>query len=163
MVYFQCEICYDTLKKKQVKNHYSFQCRNADLFCCLTCQKAFNRETIIAHTSCITEDEKYKQADNMVKTQVINNKPKAIVKIDINELNWSGIRKTSKKLLMNEENYKLSLQSLIEKLTFVYAKTKNEEPDMVDLSLMKKYLMKKLENDGRFVIDLSKNTIRYKN
>lgn len=162
MVCFQCEICYETLKKKQVKNHYSFQCRNADLFRCLTCQKAFDRETIISHTSCITEDEKYKQSDNMKKVQVITNKPKVIVKVNLSELKWSGLRKTSKKLLMNEENYKLPLQSLIEKLAIVYARSKSEEAELVDLSLMKKCLFQKLENDNRFVIDLSKNTIRFK-
>ena len=61
MVYFQCETCVETLKKKQVENHYKHQCKNAHHFRCITCQKVFDRETIKAHTSCISEDEKYKK------------------------------------------------------------------------------------------------------
>ena len=60
MVYFQCETCCETLKKKQVENHYLHQCRNSTHFMCLSCQGLFDRTTIKAHTSCITEDEKYK-------------------------------------------------------------------------------------------------------
>ena len=66
MVYFQCETCCETLKKKQVENHYLHQCRNATHFMCLSCQGLFDRNTIKAHTSCISEDEKYKKGDNLV-------------------------------------------------------------------------------------------------
>ena len=61
MVYFQCETCIETLKKKQVENHYTHQCKNAQYFRCITCHKLFDRETIKAHTSCMSEDEKHKK------------------------------------------------------------------------------------------------------
>ena len=96
MVYFQCETCIETLKKKQVENHYLHQCKNAQYFRCITCQKIFDRETIKAHTSCISEDEKYKKGDNMVKKTKFINKDKPIVPCEVQTMKWSGFKKTSK-------------------------------------------------------------------
>ena len=162
MVYFQCETCCETLKKKQVENHYLHQCRNATHFMCLSCQGLFDRNTIKAHTSCISEDEKYKKGDNLVKPKVINNIPKPIVPVDINTLKWSGFRKTSKKILMSVENYKMDTDELMKKLAIVYAKNHNDIEENVDMKLIKKYLYEKLEENSHFVIDLGKNLIRYK-
>lgn len=162
MVYFQCEKCIETLKKKQVENHYLHVCKNAYQFRCLTCQQIFDRETIKAHTSCVSEDEKYKKGDNMTKPKNFKVQEKTIIKIDINNLKWSGFRKTSKKILRSNANYKLSIEELMDKLSLVYANSKNTTPDNVDRILLKKELLRKLEDDSRFVIDLGKNTIRYK-
>ena len=162
MVYFQCETCCETLKKKQVENHYSFQCSKATHFMCLSCQGLFDRETIKAHTSCITEEEKYQKGDNMKKPKIINNQPKPIVPVDIDALKWSGFRKTSKKILMSVENYKMDTNELLNKLALVYANSKDDIPENVDMQLMKKYLLEKLEENSHFIIDLGKNTIRYK-
>ena len=101
MVYFQCETCIETLKKKQVENHYLHQCKNAQYFRCITCHKLFDRETIKAHTSCISEDEKYKTGDKMVKKSNFVNKEKKVVPCDVETLKWSGFKKTSKIILMS--------------------------------------------------------------
>src|SRR5437870_4373753 len=69
MVYFQCEICFETLKKKQAEQHY-FRCKSAYNYSCLTCNQIFDKFTLKGHTSCITEDQKYKKED--AKKQFIN-------------------------------------------------------------------------------------------
>ena len=162
MVYFQCETCCASLKKKQVENHYLYECRKSQIFTCLSCGKQFDRETIKAHTQCISEEEKYQKGDKMVKKAIIINKPKEIVKCDINKLKWSGFKKTSKIILMNFDNYKLKIEELINKLAIVYANNHNTKYENCDLDKMKKYLLEKLEDNKFFVVDLGKNTIRYK-
>ena len=96
MVYFQCEKCISTLKKKQVEHHYTHECRDATSFICISCHQKFNRETIKAHTSCISEDEKYKKGDKMVKKQNNFNKEKklflAIYKL-LNGVDWEKLVK----------------------------------------------------------------------
>ena len=164
MVYFECTICIKTLKKKQAERH-NFECRSSCNFTCLTCWKIFDLVTIKAHTSCVSEEEKYQKGDNKknpgMKLQNGSNKLE-IKALDLNDLKWSGFRKTSKKILMGFENYKLSMVEVIEKLCLVYSKNKNVEVEAVEQGLLKKNLLDKLGKDSKFVIDLSKNTIRYK-
>lgn len=163
MVFFQCETCISTLKKKQVETHYLTQCRNAHVFTCLSCNKQFNRDTIKAHTSCISEMEKYQKGDNMIKKKNINNNtPKPVMKVDLDKLKWSGFKKTSKIILMSYENYKMNMNHLMNALAKVYAHTKKEDIDDIDMGLVKKYLLEKLGENEHFVIDLGKDVIRYK-
>ena len=162
MVYFQCEKCIATLKKKQVENHYLHECKNAQYFRCITCQQLFDRETIKAHTSCITEEEKYHKGDNMVKKSKFVNKPKEIKKCDIQSLKWSGFKKTSKIILMSYENYKCDINELIDKLAIVFAKNHDDIPENCDKKKMKTILLDKVENCKYFSIDIPKNTLRYK-
>ena len=162
MVYFQCEKCIATLKKKQVETHYLTVCKDCHQFRCLTCNQIFDRETIKTHTTCISEDEKYKKGDNMKKETAYKPKEKVVEKLDINTLKWSGFRKTTKKLLKSCEGYKLGIKDLSDKLAYVYANFRQASIEDVDMTLLKKNLMRKLENDSRFVIDLIKNTIRFK-
>ena len=162
MVYFQCEICCSSLKKKQVENHYLYECKKSNIFTCLSCGKQFDRETIKSHTQCISEEEKYQKGDKMVKKVKIINKPKEIAKCDINTLKWSGFKKTSKIILMNFDNYKLKIEELINKLAIVYANNHNTSPENCDTEKMKKFLYDKLEDNKYFIIDLGKDTIRYK-
>lgn len=165
MVYFQCEYCIQTLKKKQVERHYMFECRSAQIFSCLTCFKNFDRDTIKAHISCVTEQEKYQKGDNMVKNKngvKVNHHVKEVHSYDINELKWKGIRKTSKTILLGSEHHRLTMVELCKRLAKVYSNHKNTEESDVDIDLLKKQLMKKVEDDNKFVIDLSKNTIRFK-
>jgi len=119
-------------------------------------------DTIKAHTSCVTEQEKYQKGDNTTKKIGIINTKLDILPVNINELKWGGFRKTSRRILMGHENYKLNMKDLFEKLSQVYANYKRVEKEEVCLNLVKKYTMNKIENDEKFVIDLSKNTIRYK-
>ena len=162
MVYFQCETCIETLKKKQVENHYMHQCKNAQYFRCITCHKLFDRETIKAHTSCISEDEKYKNGDKMVKKSNFVNKEKKIIPCDIQEMKWRGFKKTSKIILMSYENYKCNIDELIEKLAVVFANNHDDIADNCDKKKMKKVLLDKCEDCKFLVIDIPKNTLRYK-
>ena len=87
---------------------------------------------------------------------------KKIIKFNINELKWHGFKKTSKIILMGYENYKLNINELIDKLSIIYVKKFNEIPENFDIIKAKKILIEKLENNRYFVIDLGKNTIKYK-
>lgn len=167
MVTFQCEVCVNALKKKQIERHYQVECRNAYHFTCLTCWKVFDRDSIKAHTSCVTEQEKYQKGDMTNKKAngtngVFNSNKLEIKPVDINKLKWNGFRKTSKKILQANENYRLSMNDLFDKLAQVYANTKGVDKEMVCMDLLKKHALSKLEDDSKFVIDLSKNTVRHK-
>ena len=159
MVTFECSSCIKVLKKKQIENHYRFECKGAHSFCCLTCYKCFDRESIVAHTACITEQEKYKM--NEGKKQIIIQKL-TIKNVDLDELKWSGFRKTTKKILMGNEGYKLAMKEVFERLAHVYSVNKKVKKEEVCLDKLKKTTLSKLEDDERFVLDLSKHIIRYK-
>ncbi|KAJ5938158.1 hypothetical protein N7454_004500 [Penicillium verhagenii] len=60
MVSFQCEACGDVFTKKKLDPHRS-QCRGAT-FSCIDCMVHFYGTDYRAHTSCITEDQKYQGA-----------------------------------------------------------------------------------------------------
>ena len=59
MVYFTCNICGESLKKKQVDRHCATKCRNAWYFTCLDCGKTFEGFEYEKHNICMTETEKY--------------------------------------------------------------------------------------------------------
>jgi len=167
MVTFQCQICIQTLKKKQIERHFQFECRNTNGFECLTCWKTFDRKSVKGHISCTSEEEMYQKGDQnkkpvIVHRQISDNKdnPK-LNKFD--DLTWSGIRKTVKKVLLRSEYFKCDIEKLIQTLTEIYSRFKKVNMDNVDSDLLKKSLLNKLESENKFVIDLSKNTIRFKN
>ncbi|KAJ5752557.1 hypothetical protein N7520_009474 [Penicillium odoratum] len=60
MVSFQCEGCGDVLTKKKLDPHRG-QCRGAT-FTCIDCMVHFYGTDYRAHTSCMTEDQKYQGA-----------------------------------------------------------------------------------------------------
>ncbi|KEG12019.1 RNA binding protein [Trypanosoma grayi] len=57
MVSFTCSFCQDVVKKPKVVGHAN-SCRGAS-FTCVDCMEVFDLNSIKAHTSCITETEKY--------------------------------------------------------------------------------------------------------
>ncbi|KAH9963899.1 hypothetical protein BC827DRAFT_99706 [Russula dissimulans] len=60
MVSFQCDTCTDVVKKPKLDRHYG-QCRSS--FTCIDCSKTFRGPAEWkAHTSCITEAEKYQKS-----------------------------------------------------------------------------------------------------
>jgi len=59
MVFFTCDACGSSLKKNQVEKHYNSQCRRCSVLTCMDCQKEFPGDSYKAHTSCISENEKY--------------------------------------------------------------------------------------------------------
>lgn len=79
MVTFNCEICNDTVPKKNTEKHY-YRCPNA-YYTCIDCSKTFDDGySYKQHTSCISEDEKYqkslyrgKKGANKLKTTNNNN------------------------------------------------------------------------------------------
>ena len=54
---FTCDHCQETLKKAQLEKH-AMKCR-PPCFSCIDCYKTFRGNDYKAHTSCITEVEKY--------------------------------------------------------------------------------------------------------
>lgn len=54
---FVCDYCQETLKKAKLDQHTQ-RCRNAS-FSCIDCYKTFKGTEYRAHTSCITEVQKY--------------------------------------------------------------------------------------------------------
>ncbi|KAF1815768.1 hypothetical protein P152DRAFT_363775, partial [Eremomyces bilateralis CBS 781.70] len=57
MVSFSCENCGDVLTKKKLDPHRN-QCRGAS-YTCIDCHTYFHGTDYRAHTSCITEAQKY--------------------------------------------------------------------------------------------------------
>jgi len=60
MVCFSCDNCGEVVKKPKVLNHFS-SCR-PPFMSCIDCSKNFDRTSVQAHTSCISEAEKYQGA-----------------------------------------------------------------------------------------------------
>ena len=58
MVFFVCEGCNESLKKNQVDKHAS-RCHNCYAVTCVDCNVTFYGDDFRAHTSCISEAEKY--------------------------------------------------------------------------------------------------------
>lgn len=61
MVFFVCEGCNETVKKNQVDKHVA-KCRNCYAVTCVDCQTSFYGDDYAAHTSCISEAEKYEKS-----------------------------------------------------------------------------------------------------
>ncbi|CAK9217015.1 unnamed protein product [Sphagnum troendelagicum] len=57
MVWFQCESCGENLKKPKLQNH--FRGCAARKLSCIDCGVVFDQQSVQAHTSCVTEEEKY--------------------------------------------------------------------------------------------------------
>ena len=80
MVTFVCQECDRTLKKNQIERHT--QCRPLAVIC-IDCSTTFYGQDYKAHTSCLTEQQKYfgefakKQKNNTVSNNNNTNiKPK---------------------------------------------------------------------------------------
>jgi cell growth-regulating nucleolar protein len=58
MVFFICEVCNECIKKPKVEQHSSV-CRSAWVFCCMDCGERFEGPAYKAHTSCMSEAQRY--------------------------------------------------------------------------------------------------------
>lgn len=83
MVWFQCEDCGENLKKPKLQNH--FRICSANKLSCLDCGFIFNRESVQAHTQCVSEAEKYgpKGEGKGVKNLGAKEKPNASQNADV--------------------------------------------------------------------------------
>ncbi|XP_021697945.1 cell growth-regulating nucleolar protein [Aedes aegypti] len=66
MVFFTCNHCGESLKKQAVEKH-GWKCKRELNVSCMDCQKDFHGKEYDAHTSCITEAEKYSGKDYVPK------------------------------------------------------------------------------------------------
>ncbi|KAI9739597.1 MAG: hypothetical protein M1834_006315 [Cirrosporium novae-zelandiae] len=76
MVSFSCEACGDVLTKKKLDAHKN-QCRGAS-YTCLDCMVHFSGTTYKAHTSCMTEAQKYQGAFYKEKPAKSKQKQKSV-------------------------------------------------------------------------------------
>ncbi|EDO18748.1 hypothetical protein Kpol_1028p21 [Vanderwaltozyma polyspora DSM 70294] len=61
MVTFNCEVCNETVPKKNTEKHY-YRCQEA-YYTCIDCSTTFDDGySYKKHTQCISEDEKYQKA-----------------------------------------------------------------------------------------------------
>jgi cell growth-regulating nucleolar protein len=72
---FVCDFCQETLKKQKLEQH-RYHCKRAT-YSCIDCGVSFRDESYQAHTSCITEAEKYQKS--LYKPTKYVGKPKKIV------------------------------------------------------------------------------------
>lgn len=83
MVTFNCEVCNETVPKKNTEKHY-YRCSDA-YYTCIDCNKTFDDGiSYKKHTQCITEDEKYQKA--LYKGKKKNGKNCEIKKINIHDI-----------------------------------------------------------------------------
>jgi cell growth-regulating nucleolar protein len=68
MVFFVCEGCNETLKKNKVDAHAA-RCKNCWAVTCVDCNVVFKGDDFAAHTTCISEAEKYEGALYQVKSK----------------------------------------------------------------------------------------------
>ena len=156
MVYFQCETCISTLKKNQIEKHFSFQCRQSHEFSCLTCFKFFDRQSFKEHTSCVTEDEKYKHGDSeFLLRNKKQNKPANVLNrtVDLEGIKWSGMRKTTKEVLKKTAKRNLKFIDLKNYLVNILANSKGVDKDDVDLIYFDSSLKDKLALEKQIVIN----------
>lgn len=75
---FVCDRCQETLKKAKLDSHKQY-CRQSS-FSCIDCYKSFKGDDYRAHTSCITEVQKYHgkptAKNDFKKQQPVVEKPK---------------------------------------------------------------------------------------
>jgi hypothetical protein len=91
-----------------------------------------------------------------------NNNHKVNLNVKPEEFEWKGFRKTGREVLSNFENKKMEIGKLKEFLKKIYANSQTVNVDDIDEVVFKKRMMDKYEDSDKLVIDLSKNTIRYK-
>jgi len=61
MVYFTCGACGEQLKKPSVEKHYN-RCRQCNVLTCIDCLKDFYGDEYKAHTSCMSEAQRYSKS-----------------------------------------------------------------------------------------------------
>jgi hypothetical protein len=82
MVFFNCVLCGEGLRKNQIEQH-TFKCRSR-AFSCIDCCKDFKNEEYKFHLKCLTESERYES-----KSSFISRSNKGDIKQNL----WIEVRK----------------------------------------------------------------------
>ncbi|CAI8506302.1 unnamed protein product [Hanseniaspora opuntiae] len=156
MVTFNCEVCNETVPKKQTEKHF-YKCRDA-YYTCIDCNKCFDDYDGLykKHTQCISEDQKYmgklyqdkskknnkKDTPSKPKEEKNTKKPEVVQETD----------KKEKKASKNEDDF---VKDLLKPGDNLYKILKTLEKSK-DAKLDKKQLLKKIivDKDGKLTIDL---------
>jgi len=106
MVFFCCEGCNETLKKKQIERHFSLR-KNCRSVSCVDCSQVFYGNEYDQHNICISEAEKYEKSLYKKKTQ--KRSPQEIWMDVINEsianIGSLSLSHQAKNVLKNMQNY----------------------------------------------------------
>ncbi|KAL6934865.1 related to UPF0743 protein YCR087C-A [Hanseniaspora guilliermondii] len=156
MVTFNCEVCNETVPKKQTEKHF-YKCRDA-YYTCIDCNKCFDDYDGLykKHTQCISEDQKYmgklyqdKNKKNNKKDTSSNQKEEKNTQKQ--ESNHDLVRK-EKKASKNEDDF---VKDLLKPGDNLYKILKTLEKNK-DAKLDKKQLLKKIvvNKDGKLTVDL---------
>eukprot|EP00826_Nyctotherus_ovalis_P059955 TRINITY_DN8383_c0_g3_i1.p1 TRINITY_DN8383_c0_g3~~TRINITY_DN8383_c0_g3_i1.p1 ORF type:complete len:193 (-),score=48.93 TRINITY_DN8383_c0_g3_i1:20-598(-) len=141
MVYFTCNVCGESLKKKQVDKHCQTSCPSAWYFTCIDCNKTFEGFSYAEHTSCVTETERYagkylnaKAEQKKLSTSATNpnsangkkeevKKPKTKERTYlVNDTEWMGWKRTIRHILQDNEE-KMPVESLWKIVREAYMKS----------------------------------------
>ncbi|KAF0267607.1 hypothetical protein FOG50_01309 [Hanseniaspora uvarum] len=157
MVTFNCEVCNETVPKKQTEKHF-YKCRDA-YYTCIDCNKCFDDYDGLykKHTQCISEDQKYMGKLYQDKNKKGNKKDAAAEKTENKSNKKTEIvdekpAKKEKEVVKTENDL---IQELMKPGDNLYKILKALEKNK-DSKLDKKQLLKKIvvNKDGKLAINL---------
>jgi hypothetical protein len=130
MVSFVCSNCQQTLKKQKIASHGCHNCH----FDCLDCAVEFNYDTYQAHSSCITEVQKFQKhlvkpakpaqkpvVSHVVAPKIVHAEPIKATTVKTSDFS-DCIRKVIKK------NKSITLKKLLHKAQKKFMKTNGSAP-----------------------------------
>lgn len=148
MVTFNCEVCNETVPKKQTEKHF-YKCRDA-YYTCIDCNKCFDDYDGLykKHTQCISEDQKYMGKLYQEKGKKTN-QPKKVEKAEEkkpSKENKEKHIKADKNKDSEEENEKNALKDILKPGESLYKILKELEKNKKS-KIDKKQLLKKIVVD----------------
>lgn len=154
MVTFNCEVCNETVPKKQTEKHF-YKCRDA-YYTCIDCNKCFDDYDGLykKHTQCISEDQKYMGKLYQEKNNKGNKKDNTAKKVE-----EKPVKKVEEKPAKKEKKESKSEEDLIKELLkpgdnlykILKALEKNKDAKVDKKQLLKKIVVNK---DGKLTIDV---------
>ena len=94
MVSFVCNYCQETLKKPKLDQH-TYRCQGAN-FSCVDCNTDFQGISYRAHTSCISEAEKYQKSLYRAPASKAKTTNKKLSVVDVKEEEKAAVMKEKK-------------------------------------------------------------------
>lgn len=156
MVTFNCEVCNETVPKRQTEKHF-YKCRDA-YYTCIDCNKCFDDYDGLykKHTQCISEEQKYMGKLYQDKNKKNNKKDTpSKPKEEINTKKPEVVNEIAKKEKTASKNDDDFVRDLLKPGDNLYKILKTLEKSK-DAKLDKKQLLKKIvvSKDGKLTIDL---------